>query len=153
MAKHSLKAEIHTCSSKRRFATLEEAQSNLPVGLKTYQCKACSGFHFTSRGADRPQSATKSLPESKPDFEPSLLMRAKLKKKPSGSTSEAVATAISLGKPRPNGTARVRIGKNEYELSEPIQPAHLRHLIQAGTKLKVSVLAGTNPVVRLIELL
>jgi hypothetical protein len=133
------KRAIHACTAKRRFSDMAEALASAKPGLKAYLCPACGGFHLTSSGSATNGRLADAQEEKPSCFDVPVLLRATggAKKRPEGVRKTVVAVCVT--KPRPNGTIRIRIDKQEIETTEPVQPANLRHSLAPGTKVKVEV--------------
>jgi hypothetical protein len=135
MAGRSLKGVIQVCSAKRRFASAEEVATAIRPGLSSYRCLACGGFHLTSQGGSSSVSDTSD--DRKPTFETSVLGRAK------GSRANQVAGVRRtvwgecVGSPKADGTVKVRFEGKEFVTTVPVQPAHVRQLLKAGSKVKI----------------
>jgi hypothetical protein len=131
------KRAIHVCTSKRRFADMASAQVALKPGLKPYLCPSCGGFHLTSSGASGGQSPATAHDDKTVPFDLPVLLRANggMRKRPEGTRRSIVAVCVSTAKS--NGNVRFKFEGQEYETTEPVQPANLRHLLRPGLKLKI----------------
>jgi hypothetical protein len=126
---------LKVCASKRRFGSALEADQAAGPGLKGYHCPACGGYHLTSQAEPAPKPSPGE--ERKQTFEPSVLGRAKLIRRPSEKPSKRIVTAECLGRAKADGKVMVRIEGVQYETTAAVQPAHLRGRLEPGLKVRV----------------
>lgn len=137
------KRPIHNCAAKKRFGDKPSALARAKPGLTAYRCPACGGFHLTSAGAPANPPGEKSDLDEKPaPFEVPILLRASGGPRGSARIDRKIVVASCAAKPKRNGIVRVRVDGREFETTEPVQPANLRHVLSTGVRVKLEISFG-----------